>query len=166
MIRFWLLLSHVRRDHELDLDHEDIVKPVNWWLTTFSLCVRCIWVKKKMGLVMKIVTCLIVSRFKYSKHNFTHCSQVTVPLSHFINVLHSLKSSVGNTSSSASCKSRQQKDPTSDSEPHCEEVHISGRKSAVPHKGQCDDTRVCFTIPCFKRVTETCCKIKSVAQQL
>ncbi|XP_028449648.1 ATP-dependent zinc metalloprotease YME1L1b isoform X2 [Perca flavescens] len=45
--------------------------------------------------------------------------QVTVPLSHLINVLHSMKSSVG--SSSATCKSRKHKEHASDSELHCTE---------------------------------------------
>uniref|UniRef100_A0AAX7TUY3 ATP-dependent zinc metalloprotease YME1L1 n=1 Tax=Astatotilapia calliptera TaxID=8154 RepID=A0AAX7TUY3_ASTCA len=47
--------------------------------------------------------------------------QVTVPLSHLINVLHSLKSSVG-SSSSASCKSRKHKERAADPELHCAEV--------------------------------------------
>ncbi|XP_069574306.1 ATP-dependent zinc metalloprotease YME1L1-like isoform X2 [Brachyistius frenatus] len=51
--------------------------------------------------------------------------QVTVPLSHLINVLHSLKSSVGSSSSSSSsvatCKSRKHKEHASDSELHCTE---------------------------------------------
>ncbi|XP_069020647.1 ATP-dependent zinc metalloprotease YME1L1-like isoform X2 [Embiotoca jacksoni] len=49
--------------------------------------------------------------------------QVTVPLSHLINVLHSLKSSVGSSSSSsvATCKSRKHKEHASDSELHCTE---------------------------------------------
>ncbi|XP_031176397.1 ATP-dependent zinc metalloprotease YME1L1b isoform X2 [Sander lucioperca] len=42
--------------------------------------------------------------------------QVTLPLSHLINVLHSMKSSVG--SSSATCKSRKHKEHASDSELH------------------------------------------------
>ncbi|XP_034743160.1 ATP-dependent zinc metalloprotease YME1L1b isoform X1 [Etheostoma cragini] len=42
--------------------------------------------------------------------------QVTVPLSHLINVLHSMKSSVG--SSSATCKSKKHKENASDSELH------------------------------------------------
>ncbi|XP_070701933.1 ATP-dependent zinc metalloprotease YME1L1b isoform X2 [Pempheris klunzingeri] len=46
--------------------------------------------------------------------------QVTVPLSHLINVLHSMKSSVG-ISSSATCKSRKHKERASDSDPHCTE---------------------------------------------
>ncbi|XP_006787013.1 ATP-dependent zinc metalloprotease YME1L1b isoform X1 [Neolamprologus brichardi] len=46
--------------------------------------------------------------------------QVTVPLSHLINVLHSLKSSVG-SSSSASCKSRKHKERAADPELHCAE---------------------------------------------
>ncbi|XP_040911440.1 ATP-dependent zinc metalloprotease YME1L1b isoform X2 [Toxotes jaculatrix] len=46
--------------------------------------------------------------------------QVTVPLSHFINVLHSLKSSVG-SSSSATCKSIKHKEHASDSELDCTE---------------------------------------------
>ncbi|XP_042084830.1 ATP-dependent zinc metalloprotease YME1L1b isoform X2 [Haplochromis burtoni] len=46
--------------------------------------------------------------------------QVTVPLSHLINVLHSLKSSVG-SSSSASCKSRKRKERAADPELHCAE---------------------------------------------
>ncbi|XP_074506579.1 ATP-dependent zinc metalloprotease YME1L1-like isoform X2 [Sebastes fasciatus] len=46
--------------------------------------------------------------------------QVTVPLSHLINVLHSMKSSVGSSSSSSSttCKSRKHKQHASDSEQH------------------------------------------------
>lgn len=44
--------------------------------------------------------------------------QVTVPLSHLINVLHSMKSSVGSSSSSATCKSRRHKEHVSDSELH------------------------------------------------
>ncbi|XP_068594202.1 ATP-dependent zinc metalloprotease YME1L1b isoform X3 [Cebidichthys violaceus] len=43
--------------------------------------------------------------------------QVTVPLSHLINVLHSMKSSVG-SSSRAPCKSRKHKQHASDSELH------------------------------------------------
>ncbi|XP_028284353.1 ATP-dependent zinc metalloprotease YME1L1b isoform X2 [Parambassis ranga] len=43
--------------------------------------------------------------------------QVTVPLSHLINAFHSLKSSVGN-SSSATCKSRKHKEHASDAELH------------------------------------------------
>uniref|UniRef100_A0A8C2X4V8 ATP-dependent zinc metalloprotease YME1L1 n=1 Tax=Cyclopterus lumpus TaxID=8103 RepID=A0A8C2X4V8_CYCLU len=46
--------------------------------------------------------------------------QVTVPLSHLINVLHSMKSSVG-SSSSASYKSRKHKEQASDSERHSTE---------------------------------------------
>lgn len=46
---------------------------------------------------------------------------MTVPLSHLINVLHSLKSSVG-SSSSASCKSRKHKERAADPELHCAEV--------------------------------------------
>ncbi|KAI3375243.1 hypothetical protein L3Q82_021739 [Scortum barcoo] len=45
---------------------------------------------------------------------------VTVPLSNLINVLHSMKSSVG-SSSSATCKSRQHKEHVSDSDLHCTE---------------------------------------------
>ncbi|XP_075953756.1 ATP-dependent zinc metalloprotease YME1L1-like isoform X2 [Anarhichas minor] len=47
--------------------------------------------------------------------------QVTVPLSHLINVLHSMKSAVGSSSSSSSlapCKSRKHKEHASDSELH------------------------------------------------
>ncbi|TNN81437.1 ATP-dependent zinc metalloprotease YME1L1 [Liparis tanakae] len=44
-------------------------------------------------------------------------SQVTVPLSHLINVLHTMKSSLG-SSSSASYKSRKHKEQASDSERH------------------------------------------------
>ncbi|XP_037643904.1 ATP-dependent zinc metalloprotease YME1L1b isoform X2 [Sebastes umbrosus] len=44
--------------------------------------------------------------------------QVTVPLSHLINVLHSMKSSVGSSSSSTTCKSRKHKQHASDSEQH------------------------------------------------
>ncbi|XP_058492664.1 ATP-dependent zinc metalloprotease YME1L1b isoform X2 [Solea solea] len=52
--------------------------------------------------------------------------QVTVPLSHLINVLHSLKNSVGSSSSSSSsisatCKTREHKEHVSDSELHCTE---------------------------------------------
>ncbi|KAG7526764.1 ATP-dependent zinc metalloprotease YME1L1-like [Solea senegalensis] len=50
--------------------------------------------------------------------------QVTVPLSHLINVLHSLKNSVGSSSSSnisATCKTRKHKEHVSDSELHCTE---------------------------------------------
>ncbi|XP_044223990.1 ATP-dependent zinc metalloprotease YME1L1-like isoform X2 [Thunnus albacares] len=46
--------------------------------------------------------------------------QVTVPLSHLLNVLHSLKSSVG-SSSSATSKSRIHKEHASDPELHCSE---------------------------------------------
>ncbi|XP_058492656.1 ATP-dependent zinc metalloprotease YME1L1b isoform X1 [Solea solea] len=59
--------------------------------------------------------------------------QVTVPLSHLINVLHSLKNSVGSSSSSSSsisatCKTREHKEHVSDSELHCTEVRDSGRE--------------------------------------
>ncbi|KAM4551855.1 ATP-dependent zinc metalloprotease YME1L1-like isoform 2-T2 [Odontesthes bonariensis] len=47
-------------------------------------------------------------------------SQVTLPLSHLINILHSLKSSVG-SSSSATCKSRKHQEHDADSELHCTE---------------------------------------------
>ncbi|XP_072219842.1 ATP-dependent zinc metalloprotease YME1L1-like isoform X2 [Leuresthes tenuis] len=47
-------------------------------------------------------------------------SQVTLPLSHLINILHSLKSSVG-SSSSATCKSRKHKEHDAESELHCTE---------------------------------------------
>ncbi|XP_023154017.1 ATP-dependent zinc metalloprotease YME1L1b [Amphiprion ocellaris] len=56
--------------------------------------------------------------------------QVTVPLSHLINVLHSLKSSVG-SSSSATCKSRKHKEHASDSEPHCTEPMWNLRESGL-----------------------------------
>ncbi|XP_035026358.1 ATP-dependent zinc metalloprotease YME1L1b isoform X2 [Hippoglossus stenolepis] len=46
--------------------------------------------------------------------------QVTVPFSHLINVLHSLKSSVG-SSSSSTCSSRKHKEHASDSPRHCTE---------------------------------------------
>ncbi|XP_041805626.1 ATP-dependent zinc metalloprotease YME1L1b isoform X2 [Chelmon rostratus] len=46
--------------------------------------------------------------------------QVTVPLSHLINVLHSMKTSVG-SSSSATCTSRKHKEHASDSDLHCTE---------------------------------------------
>ncbi|CAB1436691.1 unnamed protein product [Pleuronectes platessa] len=46
--------------------------------------------------------------------------QVTVPLSHLINALHSLKSSVG-SSSSSTCNSRKHKEHASDSPRHCTE---------------------------------------------
>ncbi|XP_070831222.1 ATP-dependent zinc metalloprotease YME1L1b isoform X2 [Chaetodon trifascialis] len=46
--------------------------------------------------------------------------QVTVPLSHLINVLHPMKTSVG-SSSSATCTSRKHKEHVSDSELHCTE---------------------------------------------
>uniref|UniRef100_A0A8D3AJU1 ATP-dependent zinc metalloprotease YME1L1 n=1 Tax=Scophthalmus maximus TaxID=52904 RepID=A0A8D3AJU1_SCOMX len=46
--------------------------------------------------------------------------QVTVPLSHLINVLHSLKSSVG-SSSRVTCKSRSPQQPASDPQLHCTE---------------------------------------------
>lgn len=62
-------------------------------------------------------------------------SQVTVPLSHLINVLHSLKSSVG-SSSSTTCKLREHKSNASDSHLHCTEVFISRGYFAVaaPHQ--------------------------------
>ncbi|XP_051266093.1 ATP-dependent zinc metalloprotease YME1L1b [Dicentrarchus labrax] len=53
--------------------------------------------------------------------SFTVQPQVTVPLSHLINVLHSMKSSVGSSSSSAAYTSRKHKEYASDSELHCTE---------------------------------------------
>uniref|UniRef100_A0A665UUZ3 ATP-dependent zinc metalloprotease YME1L1 n=1 Tax=Echeneis naucrates TaxID=173247 RepID=A0A665UUZ3_ECHNA len=50
--------------------------------------------------------------------NFPHCSKVTVPLSHLINVLHSPKSSVASSSSSSF---RKDKDHVPDSELNCAE---------------------------------------------
>uniref|UniRef100_A0A672Z8T7 ATP-dependent zinc metalloprotease YME1L1-like n=1 Tax=Sphaeramia orbicularis TaxID=375764 RepID=A0A672Z8T7_9TELE len=50
--------------------------------------------------------------------------QVTVPLSHLINVIHSLKSSVV-TSSTATCKSRKPKEHVADSEPLPREASLS-----------------------------------------
>uniref|UniRef100_A0A671VDA1 ATP-dependent zinc metalloprotease YME1L1 n=1 Tax=Sparus aurata TaxID=8175 RepID=A0A671VDA1_SPAAU len=47
-------------------------------------------------------------------------SQVTVPLSHLINVLHSMKSSVG-SSSSVTCTSRKHKEHAPDLDLHCTE---------------------------------------------
>ncbi|XP_041659734.1 ATP-dependent zinc metalloprotease YME1L1b isoform X2 [Cheilinus undulatus] len=52
--------------------------------------------------------------------SFTVQPQVTVPLSHLINVLHSMKSSVG-SSSSVSCKSRKHKEHVSASDLRCTE---------------------------------------------
>ncbi|MED6233259.1 hypothetical protein GOODEAATRI_022768 [Goodea atripinnis] len=50
--------------------------------------------------------------------------QVTLPLSHLINILHPLKSSVG-SSSSATCKSRKHKEHAPDSDLQCTEYALS-----------------------------------------
>ncbi|XP_047224556.1 ATP-dependent zinc metalloprotease YME1L1-like isoform X2 [Girardinichthys multiradiatus] len=50
--------------------------------------------------------------------------QVTLPLSHLINILHPLKSSVG-SSSSATCKSRKHKEHVPDSDLQCTEYALS-----------------------------------------
>ncbi|XP_044075372.1 ATP-dependent zinc metalloprotease YME1L1b isoform X2 [Siniperca chuatsi] len=60
--------------------------------------------------------------------------QVTVPLSHLINVLHSMKSSVG-SSSSATCKSRKHKEHASDSELHCTEATWNLRELGLSDLG-------------------------------
>uniref|UniRef100_A0A8D3CF66 YME1-like 1b n=1 Tax=Scophthalmus maximus TaxID=52904 RepID=A0A8D3CF66_SCOMX len=55
---------------------------------------------------------------------YCYSPQVTVPLSHLINVLHSLKSSVG-SSSRVTCKSRSPQQPASDPQLHCTELGLS-----------------------------------------
>ncbi|XP_070774602.1 ATP-dependent zinc metalloprotease YME1L1b [Enoplosus armatus] len=60
--------------------------------------------------------------------------QVTVPLSHLINVLHSIKSSVG-SSSSATCKSRKHKEHATDSELHCAEPMWNMRELGLSDLG-------------------------------
>lgn len=66
-------------------------------------------------------------------------SQVTVPLSHLLNVLHSLKSSVG-SSSSATSKSRIHKEHASDPELHCSEVDVM-----IPHTFKPCMTHISYT---------------------
>lgn len=51
--------------------------------------------------------------------------QVTLPLSHLINILHPLKSSVGSSSSSATGKSTKPKEHSSDSDLQCTEYALS-----------------------------------------
>ncbi|XP_034558994.1 ATP-dependent zinc metalloprotease YME1L1b isoform X1 [Notolabrus celidotus] len=68
--------------------------------------------------------------------------QVTVPLSHLINVLHSMKSSVGSSSSSSvTCKSRKHKEHVSDSELHSTEPMLNLRELGLSDLGaqQLDD---------------------------
>ncbi|XP_047446265.1 ATP-dependent zinc metalloprotease YME1L1b isoform X2 [Mugil cephalus] len=60
--------------------------------------------------------------------------QVTVPLSHLINVLHSLKSSVG-SSSTVTCKSRKHTEHVSDSEQHCTESMWNLRELGLSELG-------------------------------
>uniref|UniRef100_UPI0037E7659E ATP-dependent zinc metalloprotease YME1L1b isoform X2 n=1 Tax=Semicossyphus pulcher TaxID=241346 RepID=UPI0037E7659E len=66
--------------------------------------------------------------------SFTVQPQVTVPLSHLINVLHSMKSSVG-SSSSVTCKSRNHKEHLSDSEQHCTEPVLNLRELGLSDLG-------------------------------
>ncbi|CAJ1071675.1 ATP-dependent zinc metalloprotease YME1L1b isoform X2 [Xyrichtys novacula] len=66
--------------------------------------------------------------------SFTVQPQVTVPLSHLINVLHSMKSSVG-SSSSVSCPLRAHKEHVSDSERHCTEPMLSLRELGLSDLG-------------------------------
>ncbi|XP_073347166.1 ATP-dependent zinc metalloprotease YME1L1b [Pagrus major] len=61
--------------------------------------------------------------------------QVTVPLSHLINVLHSMKSSVGSSSSSVTCTSRKQKEHASDSDRHCTEPMLTLRELGLSDLG-------------------------------
>ncbi|KAK1879714.1 ATP-dependent zinc metalloprotease YME1L1 [Dissostichus eleginoides] len=60
--------------------------------------------------------------------------QVTVPLSHLINVLHSMKSSVG-SSLSASCRPRTHKEHASDSELHSTEPMLNLRELGLSDLG-------------------------------
>lgn len=61
--------------------------------------------------------------------------QVTVPLSHLINVLHSMKSSVGSSSSSPPCKSGTHKEHAADPELHCTEPPWSLRELGLSDLG-------------------------------
>ncbi|XP_074545460.1 ATP-dependent zinc metalloprotease YME1L1b isoform X2 [Halichoeres trimaculatus] len=71
--------------------------------------------------------------------SFSVQPQVTVPLSHLINVLHSMKSSVG--SSSVTCTSRKHKEHVSDSERHSTEPMWNLRELGLSDLGahQLDD---------------------------
>lgn len=102
-------------------------------------------------LIVIYITVVNLSFSNYVIHTLFYYmwSQVTVPLSHLINVLHSMKSSVGSSSSSTTCKSRKHKQHASDSEQHRTEVYFSRTSSviAVSSQRQCDATCSCFHPP-------------------
>uniref|UniRef100_A0A8C7YWK3 YME1-like 1b n=1 Tax=Oryzias sinensis TaxID=183150 RepID=A0A8C7YWK3_9TELE len=61
-------------------------------------------------------------------------SQVTLPLSHLINILHPLKSSFGSSSSATTSKSRKRKEQ--DSDQHCPETTWTLRELGFPDLGK------------------------------
>ncbi|XP_062260123.1 ATP-dependent zinc metalloprotease YME1L1-like isoform X2 [Platichthys flesus] len=78
--------------------------------------------------------------------------QVTVPLSHLINALHSLKSSVG-SSSSSTCNSRKHKEHAADSPQHCTEPVLNLRELGLSDLGtQQLDELVNSVLPCLSKL--------------
>ncbi|KAM9719364.1 ATP-dependent zinc metalloprotease YME1L1-like isoform 1-T1 [Menidia menidia] len=81
--------------------------------------------------------------------SMTAQSQVTLPLSHLINILHSLKSSVG-SSSSATCKSRKHKEHAADVELHCTEPVWNPRELGFSDLGKQQlEELVSCVLPCL-----------------
>lgn len=117
-------------------DYFDFATPASWYNSKAN--------KLKAGSVIMIVSCMIVVWFPHSLFGYMW-SQVTVPLSHLINVLHSMKSSVGSSSTTSS--SRKHKEHASDLEHKTEVYLIRTQRSTEEHKwNKVHETLMCLCV--------------------